>query len=299
MAPLFTKTSFFLLFVLPSVLSFSPPNPLRSRYSRHCSSLPDKQLNHNHQTRLFGLAEWRDLDMGFPGTGDDVNSRLGGAEGTGLPKSLCVLPFHYTDVLLQGETKQLRLYEERFIQLFQDAMDNHCGVVAMGLIADSGIIQTVPICEIEAYNRMDDFGIFVTIRVVARAQLLEITKQTPYIKAACLEINDKVPPNLEFPNLVASNIENFMLVLSSMEHRLAKAKQERGEKSSTDEEEDEEESEMQRRINIAKLVRTVLYDTGNDVTVVACYLLFGPSGHEHRQTLIFFFFFATIISLTH
>jgi hypothetical protein len=122
--------------------------------------------------------------------------------------------------------------------------------------SDSGIIQTVPICEIEAYNRMEDFGIFVTIRVVARAQLLEITKQEPYIKAACLEINDKVPPNLEFPNLVASNIENFMLVLSSMEHRLAQAKQERGENSSTDEKEDEKDSEMQRRINIAKLVRT-------------------------------------------
>jgi Lon protease-like protein len=223
--------------------------------------------------------------MGFPGTGDDVNNRLG-ADGAGLPKSVCILPFHYTDVLLQGETKQLRLYEERFIELFQDAMDHHCGVVAMGLIADSGIIQTVPICEIEAYNRMDDFGIFVTIRVVARAQLLEITKQTPYIKAACLEINDKVPPNLEFPNLVASNIENFMLVLSSMEHRLAQAKQERGADSATDEEEDEKDSEMQRRINIAKLVRTVLYDSGNDVTIVArCCLTWTHSCHVSFATV--------------
>lgn len=258
--------SFFFLLVWPCVLSFSPPNPVGSR--SHCSRSTythshsdgrdnNNNKNHNHRrwtSSLFGLAEWRDLDMGFPGTGDDINRRMGSEQG-GLPKSLCILPFHYTDVLLQGETKQLRLYEERFIELFKDAMDNHCGVVAMGLIADSGIIQTVPICEIEAYNRMEDFGIFVTIRVVARAQLLEITKQEPYIKAACLEINDKVPPNLEFPNLVASNIENFMLVLSSMEHRLAKAKQERGENGANDEEEDEEESEMQRRINIAKLVR--------------------------------------------
>jgi hypothetical protein len=55
--------------------------------------------------------------MGFPGTGNDVNQRLG-ADGTGLPKSVCVLPFHYTDVLLQGETKQLRLYEEHLLNYF-------------------------------------------------------------------------------------------------------------------------------------------------------------------------------------
>jgi hypothetical protein len=128
----------------------------------------------------------------------------------------------------------------------------------MGLIADSGIIQTVPICEIEAFNRMDQFGIFVTIRVVARAQLLQITKQEPYLKAACLEINDKIPLNLELPCLVAANIENFMLLLSSMEHRLDAARQEKSVTGDDDDDDDataEEDSDMRRRINIAKLVR--------------------------------------------
>jgi hypothetical protein len=41
--------------------------------------------------------------------------------------------------------------------------------------------------------------------------------------------------------MVASNIENFLLVPSSMEHRLAQAKKEGVEKSLTDGEEDEEE----------------------------------------------------------
>lgn len=217
---------------IPSALAFAP----RQKLSRRAAAGP-----------LFDLSEWRDLDMDFPGTGDD--RRLGNEQGA-LPKSVCVLPFPYTDVLLQGETKQLRLYEDRFTQLFDDAMENHCGVVAMGLIADSGIIQTVSLCEIEAYNRMEEFGIFVTIRVVGRAQLLEITQQNPYIKAACLEISDKIPPNMELPNLVASNIENFMLLLSSMEHRLEKATQEK----SVAGEDDDDPTEMQRRINIAKLV---------------------------------------------
>jgi len=129
-------------------------------------------------------------------------------------------------------------------------MSNHCGLVGMGLLAESGIIQTLPLCEIEAYNRMGEgFGIFVTIRVVGRAKLVDLTQQEPYIKAVCTEIVDEIPPNLDLPNLVASNIENFMLLLSSMEHRLSQAAEEKG---------DEESEEMQRRINVAKLVSGTL-----------------------------------------
>jgi hypothetical protein len=145
--------------------------------------------------QLFGMSEWRDLIIDYPGTGDD--RRLGKETGA-MPKEICVLPFPYQEALLQGETKQLRLYEDRFIQLFDTCMNEHCGVVAMGLIATSGIIQTVPIAEIEDYNRqLDGFGIFVTIRVVGRAKLLDIVQQSPYIKAVCTEITDTVPPNLD------------------------------------------------------------------------------------------------------
>ena len=143
--------------------------------------------------RLFGISEWRDLTVDYPG-----NDRRIGTEAGALPKEICVLPFPYDEVLLQGETKQLRLYEDRFIKLFDTCMNDHCGVVAMGLIATSGIIQTVPIAEIEDYNRqLDGFGIFVTIRVVGRAKLLDIVQPAPFIKAVCTEITDVVPPNLD------------------------------------------------------------------------------------------------------
>jgi hypothetical protein len=112
-------------------------------------------------------------------------------------REICVLPFDYREVLLQGETKQLRLYEDRFVQLFDHAMQKHGGVLAMGLLAETGIVQTVPLCEIEAYNRVDGFGIFVTIRVVARGRLSKIRQQTPYLRAICTEITDDIPPNLE------------------------------------------------------------------------------------------------------
>jgi len=178
----------------------------------------------------------------------DVNGNL-------LPvaREMCVLPFPYEDVLLQGETKELRLYEDRFIKLFDECMSKHCGVVAMGLLAESGIIQTAPLCEIEAYNRMEGFGIFVTIRVVGRVSLLELTQQEPYIKAICRELTDTIPPNLDLPNMVAGNIENFMLLLSSMQFQLNEATGDASQSSSSllntydedeyDDDDDEEDDE--------------------------------------------------------
>jgi Lon protease-like protein len=196
--------------------------------------------------RLYGISEWRDKIFDFPGTGND---RRLGTETTGPPKEICILPFPYDDVLLQGETKQLRLYEERFLNLFDYCMGHHEGVVAMGLLADTGIIQTVPLCEIEAFNRMEGFGIFVTIRVVGRAQLDEVVQQTPFLKAVCRELSDNIPPNLELPNLLASNIDNYLLLLSSMEAQLATTPT-----NETNDEQSEEAAEMKRRIQVAKLV---------------------------------------------
>lgn len=181
-------------------------------------------------TRLRGISDWRDLMFDYPATGDD---RRLGMEESGPPKSICILPFPYNEVLLQGETKQLRLYEQRFIDLFEDVMDNHEGVVAMGLLASSGIIQTVPLAEVEAYNRMEGFGIFVTIRVVGRAQLIDLTQQEPYIKGVCTELSDELPPNLDKPNMLADTIEHAMVSLSSLEHKLAKKKESESSSTST------------------------------------------------------------------
>jgi Lon protease-like protein len=213
---------------------------------RYISTPTAPSTTHTPTTSLFGISEWRDLMFDFPGTGQD---RRLGKETSGPPKEICILPFPYAEVLLQGEQKQLRLYEDRFIKLFDYCLEKHEGVVAMGLLADTGIIQTVPLCEIEAYNRMDEFGIFVTIRVVGRAQLVDILQQAPYLKAVCRELNDSIPPNLELPNLLASNIENYILLLNSMEHQLAAAPE-----KETEDEASEEAAEMKRRIQAARLV---------------------------------------------
>uniref|UniRef100_A0A7S4R6W7 Lon N-terminal domain-containing protein n=2 Tax=Ditylum brightwellii TaxID=49249 RepID=A0A7S4R6W7_9STRA len=202
----------------------------------HGFFLPSSSLRttaHNrNKVKLFGINEWRDEMMDCAAVYAEGGTKTSSAyddeydeDGNLLPaaREMCVLPFPYEDVLLQGETKELRLYEDRFIKLFEECMSKHCGVVAMGLLAESGIIQTAPLCEIEAYNRIEGFGIFVTVRVVGRVSLLELTQQEPYIKAVCRELSDVIPPNLDLPNMVAGNIENFMLLLSSMQFQLNEA----------------------------------------------------------------------------
>ena len=129
-------------------------------------------------TALKDISEWRDQWYTYPGTGDD---RTLGKESSGTPREICLLPFPFDEVLLQGEQKQLRLYEERFLKLFEHATEKNCGVVGMGLCAEAGIIQSVPLCEIEAFNKMDGFGIFMTIRVVSRAKILEVVSSPQVI----------------------------------------------------------------------------------------------------------------------
>lgn len=106
----------FLFLILPLLhcIAFTPKNDVRTRRA---------------STSLAGITEWRDTMFNFPGTGDD---RRIGTEAGPPPKEICLLPFPFIDCLLQGETKQLRLYEDRFIQLFDKAMEEHSGVVAMG-----------------------------------------------------------------------------------------------------------------------------------------------------------------------
>jgi hypothetical protein len=202
-----------LCLVVRAVSSFLTPQSIDT-----CSPVSFSRLQ---PLCLGSISEWRDILFDYPGTGD--NRRLGTEQGA-PPRQINILPFPFEDVLLQGETKQLRLYEDRFIKLFDNSMDKHCGVVAMGLMSSSGMVKKVSLCEIEAYNRMDGFGIFVTIRVVGRAELLEVTQQAPYIQAVCVEISDKLPPNLELPNLLATNIEDSLANLSNMERRLESAK---------------------------------------------------------------------------
>ncbi len=65
----------------------------------HAKSTPDLRAH---------ISAWRDIMF------ENVPQKLAGDANDEEPvREVCILPFPLTDVLLQGETKELCLYEER------------------------------------------------------------------------------------------------------------------------------------------------------------------------------------------
>ena len=187
-------------------------------------------------TQLYDLSEWRDQFFEVP---KDVTEFV----ETQLPddnkiidepiREICVLPFPLDDVLLQGETKELCLYEDRFHQLFETSTKCHNSVVAMGLLAPpAGILQNMPLCEIENYRVMQgqtafgtDFSVLVTIRVVGRASLLYIQDEDDdleFLKGWCVEINDEDTNEdiIDEGNQLADRLDGLITDIQIMEDRL-------------------------------------------------------------------------------
>jgi len=266
-------------------------------------------------TRLHGINEWRDqaieskytLEGSYklqqqqqqqqqqqPNTNDNPTT-------TTNPSKVPILPFPFSDVLLLGQRTQLNLYEQRFHELFEDAMDNHCGIIGQGLLAGNGMITTLPLCEVESYTRlgaednwidtgngMGNGSIFVTIRAVSRAKIVEsdLLQEGPYMIARVVELVDEELSSedsligessaLKVSSLVASNIENLMLSLASMEHKLKAVEEKRyQERKETNDDEsrevnavkDGEEGVMSRRIINAQLESLFMQESNEGVDV--------------------------------
>ena len=185
------------------------------------SPSPAITVVHSGNSHLHGVQEWRDRALG----------------SQGVPTDLPILPFPFPDIILQGERKQLNLYEQRFHLLFRDVVENHSGMVGMGLLAGQGMATTVPLCEVESFtnlgadedwvDRGDGLGngaIIVTIRAVGRASIQEVVQQEPYIAARVEEVFDEdvaaFDASLGVSAALAGKIENLMTSLASLEHKL-------------------------------------------------------------------------------
>ena len=196
-----TESQLLLLIVLTPCIAFHVPTRVQTKLSR-----------------LHGISEWRDNCF------VDQQKSWGSSE---LRKPLCLVPFDFEEALVQGQTKELRFFEERFIKLFQDVMDNHEGVLAMALLSeeDEAILSSVPICEVVNYNRMvsDGFGIFLTIQCVGRVELLEVDQDGEYMIAECVEIVDSSTSldKVEEGNLLAESIEKMIERISAVENELS------------------------------------------------------------------------------
>ena len=223
-------------------------------------TLSPLQKSVSSSSRLHGIQEWRDQALEYKYTLDSYSNGQPSSDSSNspnlseVPAVLPIFPFPFSDILMQGERKQLNLYEQRFHDLFQDAMDNHCGMVGMGLLAGNGMITSLPLCEVESFSKFgatDDWvdrgdgmgngSIFVTIRAVGRCKIVEadLLEEEPYMKARVAELCDEEmavgglrekqsedstvvgeSSALSVASSVGGNIENIMVSLARMEHQL-------------------------------------------------------------------------------
>lgn len=211
-------------FQIPSVALLHSRTVPSTTVTSHNTRISNKQINHNTNnhspsyprtsstsfTKLYDLSSWRDIFFDEDSTPSIVTERMQDQMKSNEPpylegpaRELCVLPFPLTDVLLQGETKELCLYEDRFHQLFEKCQNDHEGVLAMGLLAPpDGILQIMSLCEVESFRKMEsptafgtDYSILVTIRAVGRAALIHIDEDDnlPFMVGWCAECFDDTP----------------------------------------------------------------------------------------------------------
>jgi len=169
------------------------------------------------------------------------------------------------------------------------------------LLGGSGMITTMPLCEVESFTRFgasDDWvddgmgmgngSIFVTIRAVGRVRIVEedLLQEEPFIKARVVEVLDEgivdggddgyvgvkdggggvvgESSPVQIGSLVASTIENLMVSLSSMEYKLNQVKQKETASKMEMSGDNKEDGVMNTRLEAARLEELFMKDSTSE-----------------------------------
>ena len=97
---------------------------------------------------------------------------------------LGLLPFPVSDCLLPGETKQVHLYEARFIQLFADSAAKNYDCLGALLFTPGGNVAAVTtLLEVEEFKK-EEYGVWARLKCVGRVKLLEVSEtEYQYVSA--------------------------------------------------------------------------------------------------------------------
>lgn len=79
-------------------------------------------------SRLFGWKEWSDR-----GSEDNINNK---------PREVLLLPFAATEALLPGQSREIALKQGRFLELFDECMEDHDSVLGMALMGEDNFLDT-------------------------------------------------------------------------------------------------------------------------------------------------------------
>ena len=104
-----------------------------------------------------------------PGLGEGAALEAGGTE------PLPLLPFGIHELLLPGETKQLHLFEARFLTLFDRAAQGHGCLSQLLLTPAGGVASVSTLLEVEE-TRRQEVGVWAKVKCVARVEIQEVTE---------------------------------------------------------------------------------------------------------------------------
>jgi hypothetical protein len=109
-------------------------------------------------------------------------------------RKLNLLPFGLDDLLLPGETKQIHLYEARFLELFTQADAEDCNCVGQLLVTPGGNAAAVStLLEIEE-SRKQDVGVWARLKCVGRVRIDDLEPNDfGYFRAGVELVTDCAP----------------------------------------------------------------------------------------------------------
>lgn len=124
---------------------------------------------------------------------------------TNDPRTLLLLPFPQDQALLIGQNMTIVLKEGRFLDLLDQATENHCSMMGTILLGNDDLLPIMPLCEISDFSIDAGFRgkitSTVTLKCVGRAKLSEawppaaasLTQHKPYMIGRVSELKDGEP----------------------------------------------------------------------------------------------------------
>ena len=157
-------------------------------------------------------------------------------------KNLNLLPFGLDDVMLPGETKQVHLFEARFLELFTQAEASDHGCVGQLLIlGDGGVVAYTSLLEIEE-SRKQDIGVWAKLRCVGRVKIADLEPTDfGYYRATVDLVSDQ--PSEQVGEEALEECLAAHADCHELESKLVAARGEGGSRAEEEEEDDDDDDE--------------------------------------------------------